>query len=162
MQSKAKADVAVERLRLTVWLLVIITLLMSFILVWQRVEQQASRSALQLVSHRIAERASFYKQQWLLAKQPSQLELGTLLLSYTEMGWVKPLNSEKQIDCHYWLEVLYPDKEIMGGAPIEIEDQSIMQSYRCLYRYSGSKFIAISLIENDFSAKSGFLVESDF
>lgn len=129
---------------------------------WQRVEQQASRSALQLVSQRITERASFYKQQWLLAKQPSQLELGTLLLSYTDMGWVKPLNSEKQIDCHYWLEALYPDKEIMGGAPIAIEDQSTMQSYRCLYRYSDGKFVAISLIENDFSARSGFLVESVF
>ncbi|NVD07585.1 MSHA biogenesis protein MshF [Vibrio sp. JPW-9-11-11] len=159
MQLKAKTGYSLERLRGVIWLLVLITLLMSFILMWQRIEQQANRSALQLVSQRITERASFYKQQWLLAKQPRQLELGQLRLNYTNMGWVKPINTLQQPDCQYWLEVLYPEQEIMGTVPTKIVNESIAGSYRCLYLYSEDRFVAISLIKNDFSARSGFLVE---
>lgn len=157
MQLKASGD-NVQKSRLVIWLLLLILLVMSFLFAWQAVEQQASKSALQLANQRINERASYYKQQWLLAKQPTSLKIGSQRLNYTNTGWITPLNHQSQVDCKYWLEILYPETELLGSQPLEVTNESIAGDYRCLYNYNQNGFISISLIDNNFSAIVGFLI----
>lgn len=157
MQLKASGD-NVQKSRLVIWLLLLTFLVMSFLFAWQAVEQQASKSALQLANQRINERASYYKQQWLLAKQPTSLKIGSQRLNYTNTGWVTPVNHQSQVDCQHWLELLYPETELLGSQPLEITNESIVGHYRCLYHYNHNGFISISLIDNHFSAKVGLLI----
>lgn len=152
-------DSRLELSRLAIGVLLLISLVASFLLSWRAVEQQANRSALQLASQRIHERASFYKQQWLLARKANSLEIAGLELNYTDKGWVTPLNNQQRVDCQYWLAILYPDEELLGHQPLAIDNESIARDYRCIYRYSQDRFIAISLIQNNFSAQVGFLIQ---
>ena len=55
----------IERSRLVLWLLAIIILMMSFVLVLEKLEKDVDDAAFLVASKRIIERASFYKQQWM-------------------------------------------------------------------------------------------------
>ncbi|WP_408690705.1 MSHA biogenesis protein MshF [Vibrio sp. TBV020] len=157
MPSKASLVTNLERSRLVIWLLVITILIMSFLLAWQNVESEANDTAFLVASKRVIERAGYYKQQWLLSGQKPTVELEGRVLTYSSSGWVTPLNKEQQQDCTYWLEVLYPERKVLGNAPIEVESEIMDQGYLCNYLYNQNRFISISLIDNKFSAKVGFL-----
>ncbi|TFH92123.1 MSHA biogenesis protein MshF [Vibrio ouci] len=157
MPSKASLITNLERSRLVIWLLVIIILVMSFLLVWKEVEREASDTAFLVASKRVIEQAGYYKQQWLLAGQKQTLELDGKLITYTDSGWVLPMNVQQQKDCAFLLDILYPEKEVLGSFPVAIESEFIGSSYRCNYLYNQEQFISIGLINNKFSAKVGFL-----
>ncbi|KJY82046.1 MSHA biogenesis protein MshF [Vibrio galatheae] len=149
----------IERSRLAIWLLVITCLIMSFMLVWQNVVKEADQSAMLLASQRIVERASYYKQQWLLAGQQPSLTIEGQTLNYTNMGWVKPLDDKQQVDCVLWLDILHPQHEMMGAKPIAIENKTDASDFWCEYFLSNNTMISISLIDNKFIAKAGFLAQ---
>lgn len=157
MRLKASLSRYAERSRLAIWLVVIICLITAFMLIWRKVEREANQSAFLLASQSIVERASFYKQQWLLAGQISPIRLQGEVLNYTNMGWVKPLDDGLQVNCQWWLQVLYPQYEVLGSTPVEIENKSNAANYQCEYLYGSDRVISISLIDNRFIAKSGFL-----
>lgn len=146
----------VERSRLAMWLVVIISLVMSFLLVWQSVVREANQSAMLLATQQVVERANYFKQQWLLAGQNTSLTIEKRRLNYTEMGWVKPINDSQQVDCQMWLDTLYPQHQILGQQVVAIENQTIGDGYLCLYNYGDDVFISISLIDNNFIARAGF------
>lgn len=156
MPSKASLINNLERSRLVIWLLVIIILIMSFLLAWQNVEREANDTAFIVASKRVIDRAGYYKQQWLLAGKPSTLKFDGDVLVYSHSGWVTPLNVNQQQDCAYWLEHLYPEKEVLGHEPIEMNSKNIDEGYQCDYLYGQNRFISISLIDKRFSAKVGF------
>ena len=159
MPLKANLISYIERSRLAIWLLVIVCLMMSFMLVWQNVVKEANQSAFLLASQRIVERASYYKQQWLLSGQQNEITIEGRTLNYTSMGWIKPLGDRQQVDCSYWLDILYPQHEVLGNRPSQIENQIIDNGYHCNYLYSNNRLISITLIDNTFVAKTGFLAE---
>ncbi|KLN65411.1 MSHA biogenesis protein MshF [Vibrio sp. VPAP30] len=159
MPLKANLIDYIERSRLAIWLLVVVCLIMSFMLVWQNVVKEANQSAFLLASQRIVERASYYKQQWLLAGQQPTLTIDGYRLNYTNMGWVKPLDEQQRVDCLFWLDVLYPQHEILGSKPIVIENKTIADGYHCDYLYIDDRLMSISLIDNRFIAKVGFLAK---
>lgn len=159
MPLKANFISYIERSRLATWLLVIVCLMMSFMLVWQNVVKEANQSAFLLASQRIVERANYYKQQWLLSGQQNEITIDGLTLNYTSMGWIKPLGDRQQVDCSYWLDILYPQHEVLGSRPSQIENQIIANGYHCDYLYRNNRLISITLIDNRFVAKTGFLAE---
>ena len=65
----------VERSRLVLWLLAIIILMMSFVLVMEKLGKDVDDAAFLLASKRIIERATFYKQQWMLQGQHERLAI---------------------------------------------------------------------------------------
>lgn len=146
----------VERSRLAMWVVVIISLVMSFLLVWQNVVREANQSAMLLATQQVVERANYFKQQWLLAGQKASLTIEEHRLNYTEMGWVKPINDSQQVDCQIWLDTLYPRQQVLGQQVVAIENQTIGDGYLCLYNYGDDVFISISLIDNNFIARAGF------
>lgn len=155
MPSKASLITNLERSRLVIGLLVIIILVMSFLLAWKSVEREATDTAFLVASKRVIEQAGYYKQQWLLAGQKQPLELDGKLITYTASGWVLPVNAQKQKDCAFLLDALYPEKEVLGSFPVAINSEFIGSSYRCTYLYSQERFISIDLINNKFSANVG-------
>ena len=157
MPSKASVLTNLERSRLVIWLLVIVVLLMSFMLAWQSVEHEANDTAFLVASKRMVERASYYKQQWLLFDQKAQFELDGKMLHFSPQGWLQPINEDHEVDCRYWLSSLYPEQRIMGHSPIEINADSIESDYQCYYLYDENRLISISLINSRFSTKVGFL-----
>lgn len=143
-----------------IWSLVVVVLVLSLLLAWQNVEVKANDSAFLLATQRVVERASYYKQQWLLAERVTPLEIDNKVLNYTNSGWVMPFNQQQQRSCTFWLEVLYPEKEILGNGPSRVVDESVSNNYHCSYYYQNDRVVTINLIGNRFSAKVGFLAES--
>ncbi|RTZ14313.1 MSHA biogenesis protein MshF [Vibrio aquaticus] len=157
MPSKASLIANLERSRLVIWLLVVIVLVMSFLITWQNVEREANDTAFLVASKRVIERANYYKQQWLLSGQQAQVELDGEIVHFSPSGWVLPASREQEYDCSAWLEMLYPDEEILGDTPIEIESDFINSEYQCHYLYKQDRFMSIGLIDNKFFVKVGFL-----
>lgn len=157
MPSKASVLTNLERSRLVIWLLVVVVLLMSFMLAWQNVEHEANDTAFLVASKRMVERASYYKQQWLLSDQKAQIELDGKVRHFSKQGWLEPINEDNEVDCRYWLNTLYPEQRILGQVPIDIDSETSASDYQCRYLYGENRFISISLIHQVFSTKVGFL-----
>ncbi|MDC5847640.1 MSHA biogenesis protein MshF [Vibrio europaeus] len=159
MPLKANLISYIERSRFAIWLLVIVCLIMSFTLVWQSVVKEANQSAFLLASQRIVERASYYKQQWLLSGQQNEITIEGRTLNYTSMGWIKPLGDRLHVDCLLWLDTLYPQHEVLGNKPVAVENKTTANNYHCDYLYSDDRLISITLMDNRFIAKTGFLAQ---
>ncbi|MDA0128925.1 MSHA biogenesis protein MshF [Vibrio sp. MarTm2] len=159
MRSKGNAILMLRRIRFSAWLLVVMVLTASFMSAFQKVEIEANDSAFLVASKRIIERASFYKQKWLLQQQPSHLEIDSELLTLSQNGWVLPINEAGDIDCDYWLKVLYPDKQILESLPINIHNHSDGSHYRCDYDYGMNRHVVIDLNYKHFSAKIVLVAE---
>lgn len=149
----------IERSRFAIWLLLLIMLLFAFVVSWQKVEQEASETALTVASKRIVERANYYKQQWILSGQPQRLTLAQKLIRYSHSGWAKPINSVNKVDCNYWLELFYEEKRVLDSLPIKINDNSMQSNFQCEYIYTQESAIMISLIDNKFSVGVSFPAE---
>lgn len=102
----------IERSRLVLWLLAIIILMMSFVLVLEKLEKDVDDAAFLLASKRIIERASFYKQQWMLKGQQERLAIGEENLTFSKTGWVLPEHSGNSNQCESWLAILYPEQRL--------------------------------------------------
>ncbi|MBA5762105.1 MSHA biogenesis protein MshF [Vibrio sp. 404] len=152
----------IERSRLAVWFLVLVTLLFAFVIAWKKVEQEASDTALLVASNRIVERANFYKQQWLLSGEPDKLTLNHKVIHYSKSGWVKPLNLANKVDCHYWLALFYEEERVLESLPIKIKDNSKLSGFQCEYFYSREHAIYINLVDNKFSVGVSFSSEHEF
>ncbi len=146
----------VERSRLAIWAVVIVSLVMSFLLVWQSVVREANQSAMLLATQQVVARANYFKQQWLLAGQKTPLIIEGHRLNYTSMGWVKPINDSHQVDCQVWLDTLYPQHQVLGQQVVAIKSETMADGYLCRYKYAEDRFIVIILIDNHFIARSGF------
>ena len=71
-----------RRARLSIWSLLILLIILSFMSAWKAVEKQASDTALVVASKRMIERANFYKQEWLLNGKAPQLIIDGLPLRF--------------------------------------------------------------------------------
>lgn len=147
----------IERARLVIWLLLVIILIMTYSMVWQDVEHQADDAAFAVASKRIVERASYYRQQWLLAKQPTSLTIEQRKVHFSAKGWVLPLNEQGDVDCAYWYRVLYPEERVLRQTPQHISDESDLRGYICHYDYSSDQTIVMSLKNGKFLTKVVFL-----
>tara|TARA_Y100001956_G_scaffold65059_1_gene65879 strand:- start:7479 stop:7958 length:480 start_codon:yes stop_codon:yes gene_type:complete len=159
MLSKGSTFALIRRSRFSVWFFVVVVLIASFISAFQNVENEASDSAYLVASKRIIETASFYKQKWLLKDQPSEIKVGSEMLTISQNGWVLPLDSSGDIDCDYWLRVLYPDKRILDSLPINILNLTEGSHYRCDYDYGMNRHVVIDLNYKHFSAKVVLVAE---
>ena len=146
----------IQRSRLVVWLSTIIILLLSFVLVLEKLEQDVDDAAFLLASKRIIERASFYKQQWMLKGQRESLIVENQSLVFSETGWVLPKTSEKNKQCMYWLSLLYPKLSILDSMPLKVVNRSELNNYQCDYVYTQGKSIHIQLVDNTFTVSVGF------
>ncbi|WP_175579500.1 MSHA biogenesis protein MshF [Vibrio hepatarius] len=157
MPSKGDLFSNVERSRFVIWLLVVVIVLLSFIIAWQRVEEEARDSAYLVASKRIIERASYYKEQWLLAKQPNRLTIESRQLQFSDNGWLMPLTFDGKVSCEFWLNTLYPTARILESRPIEIVNNSSGDHYQCDYDYGQNRHIVIELINKQFSTRVVFV-----
>ncbi|KJY92125.1 MSHA biogenesis protein MshF [Vibrio neptunius] len=146
----------IQRSRLVVWLSTIIILLLSFVLVLEKLEQDVDDAAFLLASKRIIERASFYKQQWMLKGQRESLIVENQSLVFSETGWVLPKMSEKNKQCMAWLSLLYPKLSILDSMPLKVVNRSELNNYQCDYVYTQGKSIHIQLVDNTFTVSVGF------
>ncbi|CAM2812435.1 MSHA biogenesis protein MshF [Vibrio neptunius] len=146
----------IQRSRLVVWLSTIIILLLSFVLVLEKLEQDVDDAAFLLASKRIIERASYYKQQWMLKGQRERLIVENQSLVFSETGWVLPKISEKNKQCMSWLSLLYPKLSILDSIPLKVVNRSELNNYQCDYIYTQGKSIHIQLVDNTFTVSVGF------
>ncbi|KJY71759.1 MSHA biogenesis protein MshF [Vibrio coralliilyticus] len=146
----------VERSRLVLWLLAIIILMMSFVLVMEKLGKDVDDAAFLLASKRIIERATFYKQQWMLQGQHERLAIGEESLRFSKAGWVLPELSGNSSPCNSWLSILYPEQRIMDSIPVKVVNRSELNNYRCDYIYNQEKSIHIQLVDNRFTVSVGF------
>ncbi|EGU41682.1 MSHA biogenesis protein MshF [Vibrio ichthyoenteri ATCC 700023] len=151
-----------DRSRWVVWLMVLLAILLAFIWSWQKVEQEASDTALTVASKRIVERANYYKQQWLLSGQPQQLTIEGRPLIFTHSGWVIPQKSANKTVCDDWLDVLYQERKVLESLPEKIIDNSDALGFQCEYSYSREHAIYVQLKNNKFSVSVSFSSEYVF
>lgn len=159
MPSKGNLLANLERSRWVIWLVVLLVILLAFTMAWNKVEREASDTALVVASKRILERANYYKQQWLLSGQPKRLSIEGDSLSFTHNGWVIPQKTPYKTDCRYWLEVLYPESKVLESLPTKITDNSSALDFSCHYSYSDEHAIYVELKNNKFSVSVRFSSE---
>ncbi|MGF1720176.1 MSHA biogenesis protein MshF [Vibrio kyushuensis] len=148
------------RSQFVIWFLIIVILVMGFMLAWQKVDEEASDTALLVASKRIVERASYYKQEWLLNKQPSKLLIDGTTLTMSQAGWVTPIDQNQQVDCSFWLQVLYPDNRDLHSSSVLTENDADSMKYQCRYIYASDQVIVIQLVNDKFSVSVDFLTEA--
>ncbi|OLQ86963.1 MSHA biogenesis protein MshF [Vibrio panuliri] len=149
----------IRRSRFAVWLLLIMILVMAFLLAWQKVEQEASSTALVVAGKRILDRANFYKQEWLLAGQPAQLNVQQKFIHYSAKGWPLPQHQTNKVDCGYWMDLLYQEQRVLGTLPKKINDNSTSSDFQCQYFYGNHEAILIGLVDDKFSVSVSFSSE---
>jgi len=144
-----------QRSRFVIWTVVILFLIIGLLSAWESVEEDATNTALIVASKRILEQANRFKQHYLLkgAEQQSDSEPPK---SYSSTGWVMPILGSK-VDCHYWLDQLYPPKSILGLNSPRVEDQSDNIQFHCAYHYGDKYQIDILLKRERFSVKANIL-----
>ncbi|MCG9680721.1 MSHA biogenesis protein MshF [Vibrio sp. Isolate24] len=146
----------IERSRFVVWLLVIIILILSFVLIIEKLEEDVDDAAFLLASKRMIERASFYKQQWMLNGQREHLVVDTENLLFSKHGWVIPNREQTRTACESWFSLLYPEQRVLGVAPSKVVERSELNNYRCEYIFNYGKSIHIQLVDNNFTVSVGF------
>ncbi|WP_217495101.1 MSHA biogenesis protein MshF [Vibrio sonorensis] len=122
-------------------------------------ERQALITAMDLAKQRIAERTSFYRQEWLLNGQPETLDIDGQRLTFTSNGWVIALNRNSELDCQLWFHQVYPDNKLLGLSVEKSLNTSVGQDYQCDYNYGDEALIKLKLINNNFSIYAGFKAE---
>lgn len=145
-----------QRSRFVIWLLAIIIIVMSFLIVWKPVEEEAENTALFLASKRMLDRANYYKQEWLLKGQLEKLTINHHDLTFSKSGWALPIQDEK-LDCAYWLDLLYPEQKLLGMNNSESNIYKEQSIYRCQYRYASNMSIILQLKNERFSVNVEFL-----
>lgn len=149
-----------RRARLSVWLFAVVMLLLGLLTGLQSVEGDASDSAFLVASKRVIERGNYYKQKWLLAGQPQRLNTESQVMAFSPHGWVLPTGREGKVDCHFWLELLYPEERVFKSRPVEVNNVSQGEAhYRCDYDYGDNRHLVIDLNNKRFSAKVVFVAE---
>lgn len=144
-----------QRSRFVIWTVVILFLIIGLLSAWESVEEEATNTALIVASKRILEQANRFKQHYLLkgAEQQSDSESPK---SYSSTGWVMPILGSK-VDCHYWLDQLYPPKSILGLDSPRVEDQSDNMQFHCVYHYGDKYYIDILLKNERFNVTANIL-----
>lgn len=142
-----------------IWLIVLLVLILAFLHAWLRVEREASQTAMALASNNIYERSNYYKQQWLLAGQPTRLEIDQKFINYSARGWVTPFNQRSQVDCQYWFELLYPEQRVLEAMPLRIQNKSIADDFECHVFYPHNQRLDIQLVDDQFKVSVGFTAE---
>ncbi|MFW7524589.1 MSHA biogenesis protein MshF [Vibrio ostreicida] len=148
-----------KRSRVVVWALIVIVLVLNFVFMLESVEQNIDETAYLLASKRIIDRASFYKQKWLINEQQHTLTVEGKKIRFSASGWPLPVMSGNKTDCEYWLSLLYPEKRILDSLPASIEENTGFGDYRCVYTYDSNKSIHIQLVDHRFSVSIGFALD---
>ncbi|MEZ8877961.1 MSHA biogenesis protein MshF [Vibrio lentus] len=135
-----------QRSRFIIWSVVILFLIVGLLSASKTVEEEATNTAFIVASKRILDQANLFKQDYLLkgAEQQSDSESPK---SYSRTGWIMPIQGSK-VDCHYWLDQLYPPKSILGLNSPRAEDQSDNMQFHCVYHY-GDKYHINILLKNE-------------
>nr|WP_282437184.1 MSHA biogenesis protein MshF [Vibrio amylolyticus] len=140
--------------------MIVIVLVLGFMLAWQKVDEEASDTALLVTSKRIIERASYYKQEWLLRKQPPKLLIDDTILTMSQSGWVMPIDQSGKENCSFWLDVLHPDNRDLTLYQDHLEGDENSMKYQCRYIYASNQVIVIQLVNDRFTVSVDFLTEA--
>ena len=141
--------------RFSVWVFIIAILITGLSMSWKRLEPEASKTAYVVAAKVILERANHYKQQWLVEKQPDELNLNGNVVHFNQSGWLLPLKDD-EVDCEFWLQLLYQDSKIFGDKLLKSNLIHMDDDYVCSYNYVNSNAITISLLNNKFKVSVDF------
>ncbi|MEZ9231133.1 MSHA biogenesis protein MshF [Vibrio amylolyticus] len=147
------------RSQFVIWFLLVVILVLSFMLAWQKVDREATDTALLVASKRIVERASYYKQEWLLNKQPPKLLIDGEILMMSPSGWVVPINQNKKTSCLFWLKVFYPENRGLESSAAAMKEGIGDMNYQCRYTGDDNQVIVIQLVNDRFTVSVDFLTE---
>ncbi|MEZ8825668.1 MSHA biogenesis protein MshF [Vibrio amylolyticus] len=147
------------RSQFVIWFLLVVILVLSFMLAWQKVDREATDTALLVASKRIVERASYYKQEWLLNKQPPKLLIDGEILMMSPSGWVVPINQNKKMSCLFWLKVFYPENRGLESSAAAMKEGIGDMNYQCRYTGDDNQVIVIQLVNDRFTVSVDFLTE---
>ncbi|QXO17112.1 MULTISPECIES: MSHA biogenesis protein MshF [Vibrio] len=142
-----------QRSGLILWALVVLSLIAVMFSAWQPINRELQRTAFEVASGRMIERANFYKQEWLLRGQPQRSEIDGEWMTFSPHGWLYPrLDGEGAVDCNTLLAQLYPQVTILNQPP-RVTGTTLSNGYECVFEYHNDNTIEIRLQNNRFSAK---------
>jgi MSHA biogenesis protein MshF len=137
--------------RLIVWLFVVIVLTGILLTETEKVRPEAERVAFTIAARQMLEKANRYKESWLLQDRPQSATVFGDKVWFGQRGWPLPLTaSGGEVDCKFWLALLYPDTKIFALYP-EYQDQSTDQAYQCRYNYRYGQAVVIRLQQGQLS-----------
>ncbi|XAW89761.1 MSHA biogenesis protein MshF [Vibrio sp. CDRSL-10 TSBA] len=150
------------------WALVVLSLIAVMFSAWQPINRELQRTAFEVASGRMIERANFYKQEWLLRGKPQRSQIDGEWIEFSPHGWLYPRLGAKtehgkgdngalhaeisgEVDCSALLALLYPDVRILNQPP-RVTGTTLSNGYDCVFDYHGYNTIEIRLQNNKFSA----------
>lgn len=136
--------------RFAVWLVLLIGLIAILLNAGKKLELSAKETGYEVSMTRILNKANYYKELWILNKQPQTLIADGDTLYFNSKGWLLPLN-QQEFDCQYWFRRLN-DKETIFGQPMtHISGEKSENGYVCTYSYKNQNAILLSVDNHNFS-----------
>ncbi|MGD8111950.1 MSHA biogenesis protein MshF [Vibrio sp. TRT 17S01] len=148
-----------QRGRFALWLTIVTVLIAVFLYSWKQVEKEAMHTNLLVASKRMTERASFYKQEWLLHGQPSELVVEQHSLRFSANGWLVPIDEQGNIECMKWLEILYPENRVLVAEESEMITNSSNWLVKCRYLDGEHQAVEVELKDGKFSVGINFIAK---
>ncbi|MFV0576264.1 MAG: hypothetical protein ACK5NC_12760 [Vibrio sp.] len=146
------------RMRFFIWLILVICLMGVWLFVWKtKTEPQVENTAFSVAKTQILNNANTYRQLWMLNKQPQQMFINGLIVSFSKNGWPFVIKENKQIDCDKWLQLLWPDIKVYGRAHKSRVIFSLLQNAECEYQFSNKQIIDFKMNETGFSISANIL-----
>lgn len=139
-----------KRLRFFVWCILILSIIATWLYVWDvKTKPEAERAAFIVAKRQILSNANVYRQHWMLNQQPSMMNIDGRSIQFTRKGWPITI-SNSRLDCDKWLALLWPDKQIFGeNYSVKMLNQSL-GVIGCEYGFPPGQVMILTLTNDSF------------
>ncbi|TXZ08910.1 MSHA biogenesis protein MshF [Vibrio mimicus] len=144
------------RSRLMLWALLVLILLSALFSMWNGMSRNTLKTAFEVATLSMTERANLYKQQWFLQGQPPSVHIEGKTIALSPSGWVFP-KRDQGVDCEKLLTLLYPDLKVLDLLPT-IDGENSTNGYQCRYQYGQRAVIWVELKGRHFAVNINFLL----
>lgn len=136
--------------RFVVWLLLVSVLILSVIYAGQKLQLRTIDTAYAVAAKRMLDKANYYKENWVIRKEPESMVIEGKNVQFSPEGWPLPIK-EDQLDCRYWLLLLNESEEVFGYSIDNIKSHHLDNGYICSYSYIEQDAIILKLINKKLS-----------
>jgi len=137
-------------LRFVLWLLLISTLMVTVLYVGKNLEIKTTDTAYAVATKRMLNKANYYKENWVIQKQPEMMKINGEDIVFSPEGWPLPIKSGI-VDCRYWLLLLNENEKVFGYTIKDIKSHHTDDDYICSYSYNVQDAIILKLIDKTLS-----------
>ncbi|MCL9780529.1 hypothetical protein M9194_03655 [Vibrio sp. S4M6] len=145
MSSKDDYIYSTRHFKLALWLFIVMILIASFFSYWQSIDSQINATSVVIAKKLIIDRASFYRQEWLLKSKPTSILVNGEVLHFSQHGWLLPISDDGSSNCMIWIELLSPESVSEKGSAVKLSESDFDDQYFCQYQSLNNESVTIQL-----------------